>query len=108
MPAMPAMPSMPSMPAMPSIPNIPGLRKGGAEGELGMEGEAAAAAAAGGVANPAAAVGGEEDDKSRYIRYGPHNFVNEEILVFFLKQKKKHKSLNMFQLYKWSLQVFIF
>lgn len=80
---MPSMPSMPSMPAMPSIPNIPGLRKG-AEGEPGAEGEAAAAA---GTANAAAA--GEEDDKSRYLRYGPHNLVNEEILVFFSKNKNK-------------------
>lgn len=64
MPAM-AMPSMPSMPAMPSIPSIPGLRKSGAaDGAEGGEG-AADAAAAGAVS------GGDDDDKSRYIRYGP-------------------------------------
>lgn len=56
------------MPAMPSIPSIPGLRKaGGAEGAEGAEG---AAAGEGGAAGSGAVSGGEDDDKSRYIRYG--------------------------------------
>lgn len=53
------------MPAMPSIPSIPGLRKSGAaDGSEGGEG-APDVNAAGAVS------AGEEDDKSRYIRYGP-------------------------------------
>lgn len=59
---------MPAMPAMPSIPSIPGLRKGaGADGAEGAEG---AVAGEGGAAASGAVSGGEDDDKSRYIRYG--------------------------------------
>lgn len=59
---------MPAMPAMPSIPSIPGLRKtGGADGAEGAEG---AAAGEGGAAASGAVSGAEDDDKSRYIRYG--------------------------------------
>lgn len=53
---------------MPSIPSIPGLRKGtGADGAEGAEG---AVAGEGGAAASGAVSGGEDDDKSRYIRYG--------------------------------------
>lgn len=56
---------MPTM-QMPSIPTIPGLKKNSAaEAEGGVEASA--------TANPeSGAVGGEdEEDRSRYIRYGP-------------------------------------
>lgn len=87
-PSMPGMPSMPAMPAMPSMSSIPGLRKG-----------ATAAAGEEGIANEgldttvdqtavAATVPGTEadieDDRSRYIRYGPCINDGKE-MVFFLK-----------------------
>jgi hypothetical protein len=74
MPAM-AMPSMPAMPAMPAMPSIPGLRKGNPDEAGGIANEALATSPE----KEQAATGGEvgekdEDDRSRYIRYGPmHN-----------------------------------
>lgn len=87
MPSMPAMamPSMPSMPAMPSIPSIPGLRKSGAaDGAEGAEG-AADVSAAGAVS------GGDDDDKSRYIRYGP--LLKNDGIIYILNGCSETKSL---------------
>lgn len=91
MPAMPSMPTMamPSMPNMPSIPSIPGLRKGGEEGADG--------AVVPGAENPAAGVaGGEDDDKSRYLRYGPTTLLMRGhfgIFLEMLQQQIKHQGL---------------
>lgn len=78
-PSMPAMPniSMPSMPTV-SMPSIPGLRKThttdeGAGGGLVNEGLAATPEGQGlqgGDQQAAAAGSNDEDDRSRYIRYG--------------------------------------
>lgn len=75
-PTMPSMPGMPAMPAMPSMPSIPGLRKGtpaaAASGEDGgITNDALAASPTTGGAANADALGIDEDDRSRYIRYGP-------------------------------------
>lgn len=76
--SMPSIPvNMPSMPAMPSMPSIPGLRKttnaaDGGEGGVANDGLATSPdkdhqhIEAGGSAER-----GEDEDRSRYIRYGP-------------------------------------
>lgn len=76
-PTMPSMPGMPAMPAMPSMPSIPGLRKGtpaaaasGEDGGIANDG-LAASPTGGAAASNADALGIDEDDRSRYIRYGP-------------------------------------
>lgn len=76
MPAMPAMPNI-SMPAMPSIPSvsIPGLRKTQTQDEsAGVANEALTTSTEGGVqpTERTGADGGDEDDRSRYIRYGSY------------------------------------
>lgn len=71
-PSMPAMPAMPNI-SMPSMPNIPGLRKTQTtdEGAGGIANEALAASPDGLVLeNQAAEATNDEDDRSRYIRYG--------------------------------------
>lgn len=77
--AIPTMPSMPAMPAMPSMPSIPGLRKGttttddGAINEVIQE-NAVDAGNVGAV---------DEEDRSRYIRYGPCINDGNEMVFFF-------------------------
>lgn len=70
---LPSMPAMPAMPSMPHIPNIPGLKKSaggeGAEGAVdALASENAEIDAATGLAAGAA---DDDEDRSRYIRYGP-------------------------------------
>lgn len=71
MPTMPAMPniSMPVMPSMPSV-SIPGLRKTQTQDE-GVANEALNASTEG-IQPTERTEGGEEDDRSRYIRYGSY------------------------------------
>lgn len=73
-PTMPSMPAMPAMPAIPSMPTIPGLRKAGpAAGEASDAAAAAADEAAlqtDGL-DAAGGAGADDEDRSRYIRYGP-------------------------------------
>lgn len=75
MPAMPAMPTMPGMPAMPAMPSIPGLRKSNASAaataEEGQVNDALATDNLGAGGELAHDAGAEDEDRSRYIRYGP-------------------------------------
>lgn len=81
MPAMPNIPAMPNMPAMPSIPTIPGLKKHSNEAEGAVD------ALANENAGAAAATGADDDeDRSRYIRYGPA--INDSE-IFFEENKEK-------------------
>lgn len=75
-----AIPTMPSMPAMPSMPSIPGLRKGTTTDE-GATNEALAVSENAGDIGTAGAV--DEEDRSRYIRYGPCNNDGKEMVFFF-------------------------
>lgn len=73
-PTMPSMPAMPAMPAMPSMPSIPGLRKGAAaaatdEG-IANEGLAMSPDKAAGGSEKLPGGGDDDEDRSRYIRYG--------------------------------------
>jgi len=95
---------MPAMPAMPSIPSIPGLRKaGGAEGAEGAEG---AAAGEGGVAASGAVSGGEDDDKSRYIRYGCQLDNDGIIYEAAAETKKKNQCQKIYEMKMRSAFVF--
>ena len=82
MPAMPAMPNMPAMPAMPSMPSIPGLRKAPAAGEEGIANEGLATSPAGGEAPAGTDAGADDEDRSRYIRYGPCINDGKEMVFF--------------------------
>jgi len=94
---------MPAMPAMPSIPSIPGLRKaGGAEGAEGAEG---AAAGEGGVAASGAVSGGEDDDKSRYIRYGCQ-LDNDGIIYEAAAETKKKTNAKKFMKWRWEARLY--
>lgn len=103
MPSMPSMPAMPAMPSMPSIPSIPGLRKGNNE-EMAADGTVplptegrpvGGMAAPGTVATGPVGVGMDEEDKSRYIRYGPTNAINNmEIMVLNFKCTNIFQSTN--------------
>lgn len=80
--AIPTMPSMPAMPAMPSMPSIPGLRKGTTSTDEGATNEALAVSSENvGDAGNVGAV--DEEDRSRYIRYGPCINDGKEMVFFF-------------------------
>lgn len=80
-PTMPSMPAMPAMPAMPSMPSIPGLRKGTPSTDEGAINEALAVSENVGDAGNVGAV--DEEDRSRYIRYGPCINDGKEMVFFF-------------------------
>lgn len=75
--SIPSMPSMPAMPAMPSMPSIPGLRKTNTgEGGEGLTNEGLATSPDHQNSANIGEHSGQErtiddDDRSRYIRYGP-------------------------------------
>lgn len=72
---------MPSMPAMPSIPNIPGLKKQGTDAEGAVDAlESENAGAAKGAAD-------DDEDRSRYIRYGP---ATNESEIFIETHLERH------------------
>lgn len=78
-PTMPSMPAMPAMPAMPSMPSIPGLRKGNTTTDEGATNEALAVSSE----NAGEAAGAVDDeDRSRYIRYGP--CINDGTVMVFV------------------------
>lgn len=79
------MPAMPAMPAMPSMPSIPGLRKGaGGAAEEGIANEGLATSpdkAAGSGEKLGADI--DDEDRSRYNRYGPCINDGKEIKMVF-------------------------
>lgn len=82
MPAMPNIPAMPAMPAMPSIPTIPGLKKHTNEADGAVD------ALANENVGAAAPTGADDDeDRSRYIRYGPA--INDSEIFYFEEKKMK-------------------
>lgn len=72
-PSMPAMPniSMPAMPSMPSV-SIPGLRKTQTQDESAGVANEGLNASTEGIQPTERTEGVDEDDRSRYIRYGSY------------------------------------
>lgn len=102
--AIPTMPSMPAMPAMPSM-SIPGLRKGTTTTDEGATNEAIQENA-GDAANAGAV---DEEDRSRYIRYGPCINDGKE-MVFFIKSFFSEFGFGFFFffpkiLFLWNIQI---
>lgn len=91
MPAMPTIPAMPAMPAMPSIPTIPGLKKHSNEADGAVDALANENPGAGGAVAPTGA--DDDEDRSRYIRYGPT--INDSEIFFRGKDEdEEEETLN--------------